>query len=133
RTCYASLPASSTPPRSDISARFHGSRTAISPRTSPAFWAMRRCTGRSCVRRSARTRCPRPTSPEGRQHLPRQHVARTPFNEFIARYLKAVGDRREVVRDPAAQYWGDSLVPLGEARRGCIGLDEWLRRAHAAA
>ena len=63
---------------------------------------------------------------------------RAPFNEIIARYLKAVGDRREVVRDPAAQYWGGrvdehSLVPLGEARLGRIGLDEWLRRSQAAA
>jgi uncharacterized protein YbjT (DUF2867 family) len=60
-----------------------------------------------------------------------------PFNEIIARYLKAVGDRREVVRDPEARYWGGrveerSLVPLGEARLGRIGLDEWLRRARAA-
>ena len=63
---------------------------------------------------------------------------RAPFNEIIARYLKAVGDPREVVNDPAAQYWGSrlqehSLVPLGEARLGRIGFDEWLRRSQAAA
>jgi uncharacterized protein YbjT (DUF2867 family) len=63
---------------------------------------------------------------------------RAPFNEIIARYLKAVGDPREVVRDPEARYWGGlveehSLVPLGEARLGRIGLDEWLRRSKAAA
>ena len=62
---------------------------------------------------------------------------RAPFNEIIARYLKAVGDPREVVRDPEARYWGGrveerSLVPLGEARRGRIGLDEWLRRRSQA-
>ena len=62
---------------------------------------------------------------------------RAPFNEIVARYLKAVGDRREVVSDPEARYWGGrveerSLVPLGEARRGRIGLDEWLRRSRAA-
>jgi uncharacterized protein YbjT (DUF2867 family) len=62
---------------------------------------------------------------------------RAPFNEIVARYLKAVGDPREVVRDPEARYWGGrveerSLVPLGEARRGRIGLDEWLRRSRAA-
>jgi uncharacterized protein YbjT (DUF2867 family) len=61
---------------------------------------------------------------------------RSPFNEIVARYLKAVRDPREVVRDPEAGYWGGkiderSLVPLGEARLGRIGLDEWLRRSHA--
>jgi uncharacterized protein YbjT (DUF2867 family) len=61
-----------------------------------------------------------------------------PLNEFVARYLKAVGDPREVVRDPAARYFGArveerSLVPLGEARLGRIGLDEWLRRSQASA
>ena len=63
---------------------------------------------------------------------------RAPFNEIIARYLKAVGDVRPVVRDPAARYWGGlvddrSLVPLGEARLGRITLDEWVRRSRAAA
>jgi uncharacterized protein YbjT (DUF2867 family) len=58
---------------------------------------------------------------------------RAPFNEIVARYLKAVGDHRQVVRDPEARYFGGrveehSLVPLGEARLGRIGLDEWLRR-----
>src|SRR6516225_470595 len=41
---------------------------------------------------------------------------RAPFNEIIARYLKAVGDPRQVVSDPEARYWGGrveerSLVP----------------------
>src|SRR5437667_3752027 len=63
---------------------------------------------------------------------------RAPFNEIVARYLKAVRDRREVVSDPEARYWGGrveerSLVPLGEARLGRIGLDEWLRRSQARA
>jgi uncharacterized protein YbjT (DUF2867 family) len=63
---------------------------------------------------------------------------RAPFNEIVARYLKAVGDPREVVSDPEARYYGSrveerSLVPLGEARLGRIGLDEWLRRSRAAA
>src|SRR6201987_1597690 len=63
---------------------------------------------------------------------------RAPFNEIVARYLKALGDPREVVSDPEARYWGgkveeNSLVPLGEARLGRISLDEWLRRSHAAA
>jgi uncharacterized protein YbjT (DUF2867 family) len=64
---------------------------------------------------------------------------RAPFNEIIAHYLKAVGDPREVMRDPEARYFGGrveerSLVPLDEARLGRVGLEEWLRRqppAHA--
>jgi uncharacterized protein YbjT (DUF2867 family) len=61
-----------------------------------------------------------------------------PFDEIIARYLKAIGDPREVVRDTEARYFGGrveerSLVPLGEARLGRIGLDEWLRRSKASA
>ena len=63
---------------------------------------------------------------------------RAPFNEIVARYLKAVGDPRKVVSDPEARYFGGrveerSLVPLGEARLGRIGLDEWLRRSQAGA
>ncbi|TGP47963.1 SDR family oxidoreductase [bacterium M00.F.Ca.ET.228.01.1.1] len=62
---------------------------------------------------------------------------RAPFDEIIARYLKAIGDPREVVRDPEARYFGGrvdehSLVPLGDARLGRIGLDEWLRSQKAA-
>jgi uncharacterized protein YbjT (DUF2867 family) len=63
---------------------------------------------------------------------------RAPFNEFVARYLQAVGDPRNVVSDPEALYFGGrveehSLVPLGEARLGHIGFDEWLQRSRAAA
>jgi uncharacterized protein YbjT (DUF2867 family) len=63
---------------------------------------------------------------------------RAPFNEYVARYLKAVGDPHEVVCDPTARYFGGvveekSLVPLGEARLGGITLDEWLRRSQAKA
>jgi uncharacterized protein YbjT (DUF2867 family) len=63
---------------------------------------------------------------------------RAPFHDIVARYLQAVGDPREVVRDPEARYFGGrvaerSLVPLGEARLGRIGLDEWLRRSQARA
>ena len=61
---------------------------------------------------------------------------RAPFNEIVARYLKAVGDPRQVVSDPEARYFGGqveerSLVPLGKARLGRIGFDEWLRRSQA--
>ena len=63
---------------------------------------------------------------------------RAPLDEFIARYLKAVGDPRAVVRDPEARYFGGrveelSLVPLGMARLGRTGMEEWLRGAQAAA
>jgi len=63
---------------------------------------------------------------------------RAPFNDILARYLQAVGDPRAVVSDPDAKYWGGpvtehSLVPLGEARLGRIGLDDWLRRPRARA
>jgi len=63
---------------------------------------------------------------------------RAPFNAIVARYLKAVGDPREVVKDPEARYWGSrveerSLVPLGEARLGHIGLEVWVRRSQARA
>lgn len=72
-------------------------------------------------------------------HAPRNGIIeiagpeRAPFNEIIARYLKAVGDTREVVCDPEARYFGGrveeySLVPMGETRLGRVGLDEWLRR-----
>jgi hypothetical protein len=63
---------------------------------------------------------------------------RAPFNQIVARYLNAVGDPRQVVSDPKARYYGSlvkehSLMPLGEARLGRVGLDEWLRRLKAAA
>jgi uncharacterized protein YbjT (DUF2867 family) len=56
------------------------------------------------------------------------------FSEIVARYLKAVGDRREVVSDKEARYFGGlvddrSLVPLGEARLGHIDFAEWHRRS----
>jgi uncharacterized protein YbjT (DUF2867 family) len=63
---------------------------------------------------------------------------RAPFNEVVARYLKAISDPREVVSDPEAQHWRAkveerSLVPLGEAHLGRIDLDQWLRRSKVAA
>ena len=63
---------------------------------------------------------------------------RAPFNEFVARYLKAVGDPRKVVSDPEARYYGGrveelSLVPLGMVRLGRIGFDEWVRRSQPRA
>jgi hypothetical protein len=62
----------------------------------------------------------------------------TAFNEIVARYLKGIGHPREVVSHPEARYFGGrveerSLVPLGAARLGRIGFDEWLRRSQARA
>jgi uncharacterized protein YbjT (DUF2867 family) len=63
---------------------------------------------------------------------------RAPFNEIVARYLKAVGDRREAVKDPDARCFGgrlheNSLVPLSEARLGRLNLEEWLRHSRKGA
>jgi uncharacterized protein YbjT (DUF2867 family) len=59
---------------------------------------------------------------------------RAPFNEFVARYLRAVSDAREVVGDPEARYFGGpveerSLVPLGTARLGPTRLEDWLKHS----
>ena len=59
---------------------------------------------------------------------------RAPFAEIVSRYLKSVGDARPVVTDSDAPYYGgrveeQSLVPLGDARIGRIGLDQWLAEA----
>ncbi|MEK9280316.1 MULTISPECIES: SDR family oxidoreductase [unclassified Bradyrhizobium] len=58
---------------------------------------------------------------------------KAPFNEFVARRLKAAGDGRLVVGEPSAQYYGapvddTSLIPLGEARLGKTPLATWLAR-----
>lgn len=63
---------------------------------------------------------------------------RAPLDEFVARYLKAIGDPRTVIADPGARYFGGlvdehTLVPLGKARLGHIDLDEWIRRSHVKA
>ena len=49
---------------------------------------------------------------------------RAPFNEIVARYLKAVGDPREAVRDPEARYWAAGSRSVHWCR--------WARRASAA-
>lgn len=59
---------------------------------------------------------------------------KAPFNEFVARRLKASGDSRPVVGDANAPYYGSpiadtSLVPLGEARLGKTPLATWLATA----
>ncbi|MBH5371766.1 SDR family oxidoreductase [Bradyrhizobium glycinis] len=58
---------------------------------------------------------------------------KAPFNEFIARRLRASGDPRPVIGDPKALYYGapiddTSLNPLGEARLGATPFAKWLAR-----
>ena len=60
---------------------------------------------------------------------------------FVSSWWTTLADdsfshNRHKVSDPEARYWGGrveerSLVPLGEARLGRIGLDEWLRHSQA--
>ncbi|HEY1266770.1 MAG TPA: SDR family oxidoreductase [Candidatus Binatia bacterium] len=61
---------------------------------------------------------------------------RLPLSDFIARYLKATKDPREVASDPQAPYYGirvdnRSLVPGDHPRLGTIHLDEWVRQPRA--
>ncbi|MBU66653.1 MAG: NmrA family transcriptional regulator [Cupriavidus sp.] len=56
------------------------------------------------------------------------------MSELVQRYLEATGDRRTVVSDPAAKYFGadlqpDTLVPEGAARLGHIRFEEWMAQA----
>ena len=55
------------------------------------------------------------------------------FDELIRQGLRARNDRREVVADPHARYFGAelaerSLVPAGEARLGGIRFEDWLNQ-----
>jgi uncharacterized protein YbjT (DUF2867 family) len=55
------------------------------------------------------------------------------MHESIARYLKKIGDPREVVGDAAAPYFGipiddRSLVPGDNPRIGAVNFDTWLAR-----
>jgi uncharacterized protein YbjT (DUF2867 family) len=59
---------------------------------------------------------------------------KAPFNEFVARRLKASGDSRTVIGDPTAQYYGApiddaSLTPSGTAWLGPTDLETWLAKA----
>lgn len=62
-----------------------------------------------------------------------------PMNEFITGYLAATGDKRAVVVDKEARYFGSlvddqSLVPLGTAKLGKLDVKTWFSlRAQAAA
>jgi uncharacterized protein YbjT (DUF2867 family) len=61
-----------------------------------------------------------------------------PMDEFVRRYLESKWDRRPVVGDPQARYFGarlddGSLTPGRNPLIGSIRFDEWLNRALAAA
>jgi uncharacterized protein YbjT (DUF2867 family) len=56
------------------------------------------------------------------------------FNEFIGRVLSAKQDKRQIVADAHARYFGtqlseESLVPVGKARLGSIRYDAWASAA----
>jgi uncharacterized protein YbjT (DUF2867 family) len=56
-----------------------------------------------------------------------------PMTDFLRRFLDATYDKRTVVEDPEARYFGAllddrSIVPAGEARIGATTFPEWLSR-----
>ncbi len=59
------------------------------------------------------------------------------FDAFISRGLTAKDDKRKVVADPHARYYGtelaeESLVAGADARRGPTRLDAWLSRSNSS-
>jgi hypothetical protein len=76
-----------------------------------------------------RRRDSRPATPN--RQFPKRPAWPMMCNEIVGRYLTAVGNPREVVKDPEARYFGGrleerSLVALGGARLGRLNLEEWL-------
>jgi len=52
--------------------------------------------------------------------------------DLVQRFLSASKDPRKVVADPQARYFGaalkdDTLVPVGKARLGGIGFEDWFK------
>jgi uncharacterized protein YbjT (DUF2867 family) len=59
---------------------------------------------------------------------------RIPLDDFVGRYLRAIGDSRQIVADAHARYFGaelddQSLTPGDASRIGAIHFDEWLRKS----
>lgn len=59
---------------------------------------------------------------------------RLTMSDLMGRFFRAKGDRREVISDPAAPYFGavlerGTLVPVGAARLGTSRLGSWLDSA----
>lgn len=53
------------------------------------------------------------------------------LSDLVARFLRAKGDKREVMSDPNAPYFGavlepGTLVPAGQARLGAVRFESWL-------
>ena len=53
------------------------------------------------------------------------------LDQLVGRFLRAKGDRREVMSDAKAPYFGavlepGTLVPAGEARLGAVRFESWL-------
>jgi uncharacterized protein YbjT (DUF2867 family) len=62
---------------------------------------------------------------------------RVSMASIVRKYLATQGDKRDVIEDDNAAYFGvkiddNSLVPLGEARLGTVRYDDWLSQAAAA-
>jgi uncharacterized protein YbjT (DUF2867 family) len=60
------------------------------------------------------------------------------MDELVRRYLKATGDKRTVITDPDARYFGvrvndQSLTPAGPARFGTTRFGDWLASTTATA
>jgi uncharacterized protein YbjT (DUF2867 family) len=58
------------------------------------------------------------------------------LSDLVQRYLEANGDRRAVIADVGARYFGallqdDTLLPAGNARLGAIDFAMWMRQATA--
>ncbi|SDO23171.1 SDR family oxidoreductase [Afipia sp. GAS231] len=59
-----------------------------------------------------------------------------PLDEFARQFLAAKGDRRKVIADVHARYFGSelddqSLTPIGKARIGAVRFADWLSHASA--
>lgn len=59
---------------------------------------------------------------------------RIALDEFVGRYLHAIGDPRQIVADVHARYFGtelndQSLTPDQNPRIGAVHFDEWLRKS----
>jgi uncharacterized protein YbjT (DUF2867 family) len=57
-----------------------------------------------------------------------------PLDAIVRRYLAAKGDKRQVIADVHARYFGTelndkSLTPADRPRLGAVGFEDWLSRS----